>query len=244
MGKAARRVSSWTPPPPSPLSKEFSTNVTPPEQSSLPKLTMQEDTPTPTHPSRVNSIVKTYVPSPTSSSADPISQYMAKLSDEQRDAITELIAATKEPLSSAIDALIACEWDVLEAVAVFGGDARDENEDDDIGNDTDGVQEDPREQRNASLGTRSRRDPDVRHWWTKEEEKQLYEEYSTSSERVVLLRQRLYNHNQDWPQNPRNAVFEPITLQFSPSSPNTHTIPKFMSPYEDRKLWYTGFMGP
>ncbi|KAF3049565.1 hypothetical protein E8E11_006075 [Didymella keratinophila] len=256
MGEASRRLlarrSAKYKCPPSSLSKEVPAEVTTPEQSSPADEAMHEDTPTSTHPSSVNSNVKIHVPSPHSDSADPFSQYVSKLSEERRKSISQLISATQRPLSEAVDALIQCEWDLLKAIAISGGNARDENEDDeggdddDGGDDSDGAQEELQEHRNASLGTRSRLDLDVRHWFTLEEERRLYKQYSTATERLSHLRRRWYNrnHNQDWPQNPRNAVFEPITLQFSPSSPNTHTIPEFMSPYGDRKLWYTGFMGP
>lgn len=237
MGRAAERVLNWKPPPPSPLSNEFQAKKTPPVPGSSQDVTMQEGTPTASQPSSVRSNVKPYVPSLPSGNADSLSQYVAKLSGEQRESITQLISATKEPLSVAIDTLIACEWDLLEAIAIFGGDARDEDDDDD------GTRKDLHKQTYAPLGTRYQGGTAVRNWCTGEERKQYQEEYSTITQRVVLLRHRFYSHNQDWPQNPRNAVSVPITLRLSPSSPNTHTI-KFMSPHGDRKLWYTGFMEP
>lgn len=240
----ARRAANYKRPPSS-LSKGILAEMTTPEQSSGADDAMQEDAPTPSHPPSVNIHVETDVPSPPLDSADSFSQYMATFNDKQRESIAELMSVTKQPLSAAVDALTNCEWDLLDAIAVFGGDSRDEGEDG--GDDGVGAQEHLLERRVTSQGAISRGRPDVRDWSTKEEEKKSYgQEYWTPTRRFSHLRKRWYNrnHTQGWPQNPRNAVFQPITLRFLPSSPNTHAIPKFMSPYGDRKLWYTGFMGP
>jgi hypothetical protein len=227
--------------------------VTTPEQSCPADDAMQEDAPTRTKPSSVNIKVEPYAPSSPLERANSLSQYMATFSDEQRESIAELMSTTKQPLNAAVDALTSCEWDLLDAVAVFGGDAWDEDEDggddgsDDGSNDGEGAQEHLLKRRVTSQGAISRGSPDVRDWSTKEEEKKSYGlEYWTPTRRFSHLRKRWYNrnHTQGWPQNPRNAAFQPITLRFLPSSPNTHIVPKFMSPYGDRKLWYTGFMGP
>lgn len=227
-----RNLGGSRPHTPSQLSKEVSAQLTSPEQGSPSEKAEQQDTSTTSRPPSVNTNVKTYVPSPPSGSVDALSQSMAKLSEYQREAISQFVSATKEPISVAIDTLIACEWDLIEAASCFTGDSRDDDDDDD----GDTAREDLQEGTRALTRAQSRRGSDVREWVHEETLKAFRQHKNAGTLRHSTLRLRLLGNKQEWPQNPQNVAHEPIALHFSPSSPSTHTIPRFISPYGERKL--------
>jgi hypothetical protein len=220
----------------SPLSRELLALVKPTSQS-LPDVAMKEGIPAPNLLSSVKPKVKTYVPSPPSGSAGAFPKYMAALNAEQRESINQFIQATKEPTSVAIQTLKECDWDLLEAISRFGGDEDDDGD----------AQDHPEKETYAPPVALkgSRHGSDVREWvreWMFKEGQRKREAFDLF--RRVTLQRLTLDNGQDWPQCPRNVAYEPITLQYLPSSPNTHTIPKFSSPYGENKLWYTGSMRP
>lgn len=213
----------------SPLSKEILAQAIPPRQA-LPR----DDTTVMNLPSSVKAKAQTYVPTPPSGDADSFLRYVAKLSIEKRETIYQFVEATKEPSSAAVQTLQECEWDLLGAISRFAGD------DDEDGGDAQKFLEKKTIAPLIAL-TRSRHGSDVRAWRSKEARKQSH---LCGVSRGAILQKLVSQNGHEWPRNPRNAAYAPIALQYLPSSPNTHIVPEFSSPYGDRKLWYTGFMGP
>lgn len=211
----------------SPLSKELPAQATSTSQSPPPDGITGVNTYIPNLLSSDNSKAKAYVPSPPLDDIEKVARYMASLNTEQRNTISEFIQATKEPVSVAIHTLQECDWDLIEAVARFGeNDAQEEWERETVA---------PSAPLAEPRGSSEARTPPRRM-----KQKRFPPEDNL---RPWVLDKLARSNGQDWPQNPKNIVYEAITLQYSPSSPNTHTIPMFISPYKD-KMWYTGFMKP
>lgn len=217
----------------SPLSQESTAQDTSMKESPYPDAIVEVDTHTSNPQSNDIAKVKTYVPSPPSGGSDMLSEYMAKLSTEQHGMISDFIQATKEPISVAIQTLKECEWDLVRAVSRFGDDEDDDDDTEDWEKDTlapSAPLDVPRRSTNPSM---------TPHQSVKESR---FRKISGSLRREALLNLTMTN-GKDWPKSAKTVAHEVITVQHSPSNPNSHTIPIFISPYKD-KIWYTGFMEP
>ncbi|KAF1924783.1 uncharacterized protein M421DRAFT_270762 [Didymella exigua CBS 183.55] len=215
----------------SPPSKELLVHVTSTSHSP-PDGTTEAGTFVPDLLTNDNSEVKTYLPSPPPGGSAKIGTYIASLNTEQRNSIIQFIQATKEPTSVAIQTLIECEWDLIEAVSRFGDDYDDAQEDFEKE-----IVTPPTRFSGSEHSSRNVQTP------PRQPKKDKRKSRSPVPLRRDLLHKLAFQNGQDWPQNPRNAAYEAIILQYSPSSPSMQTIPMFLSPYED-KMWYTGFMRP
>ncbi|KAF2627681.1 hypothetical protein BU25DRAFT_58116 [Macroventuria anomochaeta] len=170
--------------------------------------------------------------SPPPSDSMKLATYIASLDTEQRNAISEFIQATKEPVSVAIQTLQGCQWDLLEAVGRFGEDDEQEVE----GNLHLSAPAIEPIRNSRTRESFSRRGP------KRVPTRDTYILDSRSWRRAALYNSTSKNGKKN-PQSPKSVIFDPVTLDYTHSRPNTPSAPMFISYYSD-KLWYSGFMKP